>query len=478
MGRVLPPLIVGKTLPEHDDYTRQKRMRDFWRRSDRVRFDFADGADASGYAIMPQHERETADRYRRRARQATPRKYAGSIVDRFNDHVTRIPAVRPEATGPYADFVADADGAGTTLATLMRKGVRRAQVEGVEYLLADSNVAGVYATAAEEMAAGKRQVVRRIGADQVVWWRAWQGSVTEAIILMEDEEGAPFAWAVTPSTSQRIFLKLTDSKALRITAVDAPASHVYGGCPLVRVWPNFTDDDAAGDDSQIAPLAECVKRIVNIESWLYEEHQYGTFTTPVFLGVAPEQVRDASVGPGMGLCLPGDGVSIDKLGSDPAQADSLRQSLEAERRELYRIAGLSPGNPTEAGQPESGVAKAFAFNEVEAKLSAIADVAEAAENRIVFLLSNAGAFPYPGDCDWPDSFATPDLAEELELCIRTVTADLPQILKRKQTEIYAGKAFNLDATESATLRTQLDERDATAENPPPLTQPAGRMFGT
>ncbi len=473
MFRVVPaPIEIGKPLPRSEAFSQQATQRAFWRRSDVVRFDYATGTDAAGFPILPKHEREKDDRYARRQAQSIGRKYAGPIIDRFNDHACRVPAKRPEAEqgSPYALILADADGAGTPLPTLMRQRLRAAQVEGCSYLLADSNVAGAFLTAAAEQAAGKRGILRAVKADQVTWWRDWQGQVVEALILFEDADGNPFAWYVTTSHIQRIALRM-DHRTLLVSGLDDPQPHPYQGCPLVRLAPVFCEDSqdqAIGDDSQLSPLAESQKRICNLESWLYEEHQYGTFTTPVFLGASKDDVNEVTVGPGMGLAIPsmsGSGTpSIATLGSDVNQAESLRKTMTREVGEIYRVAGLSPGNPTEVGQPESGVAKAFAFNEVEAKLAALGDAAELAENAVVKRLAAGFAWQYPGDAKWPDTFALPNIASELELTIRTTTSNLPGVLKRVQIEHYAQTAFHLSIEQKAELQTQLDAQEAQASD--------------
>ncbi len=482
----MPSFVVGKPLPRHDAYAAQVQARSFWCRSYWADFAFASGVDAAGLAILPQHKRETDERYNVRRSMAKARKYARAIVDRYNDHANRIPAKRQDAVGgtPYADLLLDATGAGMSLATFMRRAMRWAQVERCSYVLADANVEGVYLSAAQEAAAGKRGVLRLVRADQVIWWADWQGQVDEALITFVDRGGAMFAWYVTASTVQRIDYGTVDG-AEKITAIGPALPHSYGGCPLVRYEPETNDGMEAANDSQAAPLAESMKRILNLDSWLNEELANGTFTTVVFLGVDKDQVQDVVVGAGKALCIPGTGdraPSIDTLGSDPAQADSLRTERAEEIAELYRVAGLSPGNPTEAAAPESGVAKAFAFNEVEARLSALADAAEATENLAIKRLAAGFGWEYPGDANWPDSFATPDLAAELEVAIRTSTSPLPQVLKDEQTRKYAAAAFRLTPENQKRLDDEIAQSavDTAARAADPFTNPQapGRMAGT
>ena len=473
---------IGKPVPTHPHLSEQTQARDFWRRSDRARWDYATGVDAQGNQLLPKHEREPDDRHTRRKRQAIVRRYARPILDRYNDFVGREEPQRPEASGPYQELLANADGAGRGLDAFVARLRRSAQTDGVAYALVDASDPEQYASQAQDQAAGKRGILRAINPDDVVWWRDWQGAVVEALVLCESREGGRFGWHVSETHVQRIELKQTDDeKRWVVSGINEEEPHTYGACPLVRM--SFDSDDCPGEDSQCAPLAEGQKRICNIDSWLLEELQSCTFTTTAFLGVSADQVKEATGGPGMVVCLPNNGGSnpvIGKIGSDVSQAASIRDSLAYEIRELYRVAGLTPGNPTEAAQPESGVAKAFAFNEIAAKCAALADACERLENRCVKLLSSAFGWAYPGDADYPDTFDVPDLARELTICIQMQTAALPDVLKRAQVQRIATAGFRLTGPEKVELAAQIEAQKADAEQAKqsPIINPAARMSGT
>lgn len=476
---------IGKPLPRHELYDEQARARAFWRWSDRARHNYAAGVDASGRQILQQHERETENRHLRRRNQAIVRPSTRSIINRYNDHVCRIEATRPEAVGAYGIVFTDATGSGTPLPTLMRRALRRAQVQGCAYLLADSSASGVFPTAAAAEAAGKRPILRLVEPDQVLWWSDWQGEVVEALVIFVDQNGAPFGWHVTNKVVQRIDLRVENNGQPVVLSIGPELPHKYGGCPLVRLAPDLSGEDepdCIGESSQAAPIAESQKRICNLDSLLLEEIQGITFTTTVLLGVAAEQVKEVEVGPGKALCLPGGTGSppgVSKISADTAQAESIRKSLAYEFGELYRAAGLAPGNPTEAGQPESGVARAFAFNEVEAALAGLADAAERAENLAVKRLAADAGFAYPGDAEWPDDFAPADVAADLEFTIRVLTSPLPEVLKDEQVRRFAGAAYALKPEQIAELDAQLEKQDEPPEPGSPLGPIiAGRKAGT
>ena len=479
---MLPPVIEfipGKAIQLSDVFLAQCRARDFWRRSDRGRWDYADGFDARANPVLPRHPREPGDRHTIRKSMSTPRRYPRQIIDRYNDHVFRQPIKRQQADDatPYGQFLTDADGCGTPLPTMMRRATRLAQVEGQAYLLADTNVSGIFQSLAQDQSATKRGIMRIVTPDQVVAWDDWEGQVYRAAIMFRDEDQRDFLWVVDQTTAQRIEIELTlavESTAgssgqratmIRVMSVGQTMPHQYGGCPLVRMCPNWEADGTMGDDSQCAPLAESQRRLLNLESMLWEELAGSTFTMPIFIGVSPEDLKasigsDLAVGPGMALCLPNDKAQFVKFGGDPAQAQSLRESIQNEIGELYRVAGLSPGNPLAAGAPESGVAKAFAFNEIEARLSALADAAEHAENLVVKRLSAGFSWAdAPDPAEYPRSFDVPDLAGELDYTIRLVTAaGVPDVLRKKAWGNFASVSMTLSPDDQAELQAELDEQ--------------------
>lgn len=455
------PVVIGKPLPVHLTYPASAQARAFWRWSDRCGFDYPAGKDASGRPILPRHEREPDEepckRYTRRLAQAVGRPYVRSIISRYNDHVCRHAVKRPDAGGEYEALVSDANGAGTSLQSLMRSVLRQAQVEGASYLLADSLRMGTYESAAQAIADGQRSIIRQVSPDAVIDWRDdSHGNVAAGLMILVDDFGNKYAWNVDATGCQRIELaQEAVGSTYMVVSVGPIMKHSAGGCPLVRMSP------IVGATSQAEPIAESQKKICNFESWLCEELQASTFTVPVILGCDPETIKAPTVGAGMLMAIPptgGTSPSLGRIAADPTQADSLRQSLDREVRELYRAAGLSAGNPTEVGAPESGVAKAFAFNEIEATLSALADAAEDAENRAVMMAAGWGGWSYPGDCDWPDNFAPVDLAADLEFVVRLGTApDVPAVLKTKAWRDFANRWGNLTAEEQAALSQQLDD---------------------
>lgn len=469
---------IGKPLPRHPKYDTQSRARDFWRRSDDASHTYTDGLDAKSKPILPQLPSETAEDYEWRRTMAVSPRYVSSIISLFNSIVTRTDATRPKPTdgSQAAELEKNADGMGTSLPQVIADELRRGQVEGVGYLLADTDAVGPQAIGQKA-----RPLIRRLSGDSVVWWRDYIGQVVEAVAILCDRDGTDFAWYVTETTTQRIDLRREDSGALFVKGVGPVAAHKYGGCPLVRINPLFGSRDKAGDDSQAAPIAEQQRIITNLDSLERIEVFKATFSMWAFIGVDPNSVEKATTGSGRGLCLPM-GANVASMGSDPAQADSIRKSVEKAVSTMLLAAGLSPGNPLQAGAPESGIAKAYKYNETEARLSALATAAQGAENLIrQRALAGVGAED-PGDCKWPDSFRSPDVSIELDITVKALSSvALPQVIKDVQVRKFAAESYELTPEQEAELTVQLKagatQAAADVVNPF-LKPPAARMSGT
>jgi hypothetical protein len=153
---------------------------------------------------------------------------------------------------------------------------------------------------------------------------------------------------------------------------------------------------------------------------------------------------------------------MDRIGSEVEQAESLRRQIEQEMAELYRVAGVDGGNPTQSGAPESGVAKAFRFNDLSANLAAMADAVQRCWNTIMRRACGTVGETYPGDVKFPDDFAPPDYGQELVELINSMNSNLPPVIKRKTADRFVDRNLSLSDEEWQEWR---DEREMIGVSP-------------
>ncbi len=477
---MLPPLVVGKPLPEMGTFRADALARAFWRASYRCGRDYLDGLDARGQQVLVRHEREKPDSYARRRRITKPRNHCGPIIRRYNDFVFRRPSEDPEiVAGQYQLILEDADGAGTPLRLLLRHALQRAQIEREVYLAPDSTAPadGVERSQAQAREAGLRPVVRVISPDAVPWLDEQNGIISAILVLYQHDDGSMFARLWTDKWYQDIELKQTDDgkHGYVIRSVGAQVGHPYKMCPIVRLRPLFDQGEDRPGESQIAPMAESQQMIANLLSLLYEEISNVTFSQMVAIGVSADAVKDVIIGNNRLICLPNPGASIEMIGADPAQAKTISEAIDDETVELYRQAGIVQNNPLQVGLPESGIALAFKFNDLAANLAALADAIQDAHNAIMLRICNGNGETYPGDAKYPDDFNMPDYAGEMATLIQTVSASaLPGVIKDQAVSQFVSRNLTLTDQEQAELDAQMlraGQMAETAQSTDPFPKP-------
>lgn len=434
-------IVIGKPLPRDPDYDDMVKARAFWRASYRAGRKYRNAKDAHGDDILIRHPSEADRDYMDRKRMTTPRGYVGPIIRRYNDFVFRRPPTIPKmAEGSLADQLwQDITGSGTPALKWFTRRLRDAQKDGVAYILVDSTrpAEALSISEAEARQNGYRIICRQIDPESVLSVERDGDLITQALVLLR-VDGVRIARLYTATT-------LTDyslSKDNVPTDVIGMRNHGYGGIPLVELRPTLDDES----ESQAAPLSEHQMTIFNLLSLLMQELRDNTFTQWVLAGITKDEAADSGVEYGSNriFCIPNPGGTLSRIGSDVAQADSLRRSIDAEIDALYRTAGVDGGSPTQAGAPESGLAKAFKFNDLNANLAAMGDAVESAINQVFRIAHQATGQEYPGDIKFPDEHAPPDYGAELqELISALATNAIPPVIRRVVADRFIQRNLNL-----------------------------------
>jgi hypothetical protein len=118
------------------------------------------------------------------------------------------------------------------------------------------------------------------------------------------------------------------------------------------------------------------------------EQKANTYTLKVFFGVAASQLSSDDAGAQNAIAIPNPEARLDTVTGDPAVMAQLRENLVLDVQEAYRRSELANANATIAA-PQSGIAKAYDFRELEALLSGLARTTEAAENRLLEMWARA-----------------------------------------------------------------------------------------
>lgn len=452
--------VVGEPLPKAPSYDSDDMARDFWRASFRGGRAYREGRDADGDPLLIQHESESGAAYKRRKKATTARDYVGPIINRYNAYVFQKDPTLPESDDPqWGALINDADGLGTPMVDYMRRRLRTAQVDRESYILVDSTAPkAVERTRAQAQADGDRVIWRPVDADRVVWWHRVQGDLAAAVYL-DHIDGQPVAIYLDDKTRQVIRLR-NDKNVLTVSAVEEPMPHGYDAMPLVPLQPSLDDIGSGSTESQASPIAEGQRAVYNLLSLLSEELYGNTYTQWVVTGVTPDEAKASGVEFGIKrmFCVPNPAASVSRIGSDPTQAQSLRDSIAQEEASIWRSAGVQAGDASVA---ESGIAKAFKHADLSAILSALAHATEVAWNRLIRLSFPGDAFP--GSVQMPHDYEPSDLASDLaELRESLGLQGMPPVVRQHMIRRFVGRNLSLSEEE----KDQFDAEVLTATRRP------------
>lgn len=466
----LPPASGNYDVPPQ--YQQDVMARAFWRASFRCARGYLSAKDTSGQAILIPHEREEADSYARRLRFTRPRNFVGPTLRRYNAIIFRKAPVRDAKAGVYTDFAAKATASGGPLDAFMAEALLAAMVDRESYILPEVQGGTPAApTVAAVRAAGTRPVVCLINADAVLDVEEEQGgqSLARALVRMTRADGVPVLRLYERTTYTDFLLDEASAEGtagvtLVITGQLPPVVHGYQQCPLVRLRPQLDPfgylPGGGSGDSVAGPLAESQMAINNLLSLLNEEICNVTFSQMIVMGVSADQFKDQKVGTTRLLCCPNPGGSVETLGADPAQAQSIRDSIVDEVANLLRVAGLGSAETITA--PQSGLALAFRYNDLATIVSALATACEDAEETLARVLAGGWGFEAPPRPQYQGKDPElPDYPGETQTLLAVLTAaGIPAVLREKAAERFASRNLPLSEADMARLRKELAAGDA------------------
>lgn len=440
-------LVEGKPLPFHEDYLKMAQKWKFLKASYKGGAAYKDAKDSNGDDCLVKHEQESEKAWNRRKRLSTCHNFCRPLVDKMIGFVFSSPITR-DSTPAFEEFSEDVDGQDMCLPEFMRECVLKACVNGRWFVMLDTTKPEPNMTLAQAKAAGSRIVMRDLDPCRVINWTEDELLVTDAGI---GEHGGARLW--DDSTYTDVML----GKDGKVESIAAPVPHGWASMPIVWVKPHSCGE------SMIEDIAELQMSIFNLDSILREELSKNTFSQ--YWLACPSATQDMlqafDVGSRKVIVMPVDANSVkfERLSSDPSQAESLRQTIEGEVREIYRTMGLK--DPTTESGPESGRALKIRFTESAFKASEISDMAEDAEEKVTDLVAGALGIEVEGP-DYPDNFDDENLAEELNSTIQVIAADLPQTCKKAQVRKWADLAFSsrMEADELEEMHQEIEGKYA------------------
>lgn len=337
--RPRPNPVMEKKPPKHPDFERKARMWSWLQASYEGGQEYVEAKGPDGKSVLVPHESESPKSLERRKRMTPYKNFCKPIINKLVAYVFGAGTVRDMTNNQFAEWSQDVDDRGTSLEDFVEDAMTQDRVLGAWFVLMDTNKPNDKMTVAQAKAAGTRVIVQHVHPARVIDWAeddSWLLAIhedAEGVILRLWDDVTVHAW-------------MLDEKG-RVAADLGEQAHGWPTNPLRRVR----------GKSLISDVALLNMSYYNVDSILREELARQTFTQYMLFGISAEDVSDDSgsmLGPRRLICVnkPAQDLKLERLGADASQAESLRATMEQDRKEIYNLVGLRPPD-VEVG-PESG----------------------------------------------------------------------------------------------------------------------------
>jgi len=442
--------VVGKRPPLHPEYAKNQYKYNFYMASYQGGCDYKESCDSAGDPIFIPHPNEPPESSQIRKRMSVVRNYCCSLVNKFGSYIFSQPIVR-SAQPSFVEWYHDVDGLGTPLPQFMESVSDKARTLGMWGIIFDTTKENDDQTVSTATALGNRPILSHLHPNRIL---NWTPDKTQLLIQHDVGEFGEL-WLWDKLTISKFPL---DSKG-KVAAIGEVVVHGYPRMPVI-LCSGLNDYQ-----SLIKDVAELQKRLFHLDSVLIEELIRQTFTSFLLIGVSDielNKVAPFAISGRKFTCInkAANEVKVEPIGSNVSQADSLRNSIQDDEREIFRSMGLRVPDVL-ASHPESGKAIALREGETVNMAERIAANTESAE-RIVTELYNFATSSNIEAPRYPDAFNSEDLNQLLTNTILVMSNSFGPKLRSEMQIKFIRQSFR-EALPALRLELEQEAREQPEE---------------
>lgn len=425
-------------------------------------------ADTRTGSYLVKHPREHEDSYNARRKVAYYLNYMAPVVDSHVSPLFRREAERKvlssSAEELWAAFAEDADGAGSSLAQVMREAAMPAKRDGACWQVV---TAPEVAPANRAQALKIKPYIYRVEALDVVDLKRDRFGRVVSFSHLESREGEdrPVIRTLTPDG-----WALTNDKGETLESGEFPKA--YPTAPVVEICTGAKVRGVKLPRSGFVSIARACHRLFNLCSELDEMFRAQTFSILLY---PAKNLEGLTIGVNNALGFDGEGKHAPAFIAPPdGPAKLLMEQIDRLVREIYRMALLTHQTGTTGTSQTQNLASGVALRiDREALDTALGDFAatlEKAEVQIAALWSWWTGETLDYSVGYPRDFVLQDEATMLQPLMdafTTLAQGMPEPLRAGLLERIGAILLEDDQERLEELRDALDQAAIDATNTPP-----------
>jgi len=396
------------------------------------------------------HKKERSEDYKSRVQMSYYYNFCSPIIDIYTNHLFNKPVIESYEgiNGKAIEARSmNIDNKGSSVSEFRKNIADLSQIYGHCFVVCDSPKSnGEIITLQDQIDFGQFPYFITYQPQNVINWSLDANGQCNWVLLREFVDSNPVAEAYSKTKKDtyqyRLWTRnewvLVDKEFNQIDA----GIHGLGVVPIVCVYdrPSKKEPGFLGI-STIADISFIARDVYNSCSELRQILRDQTFSFLTLQGNS-EEYSEVSVGTNKGLLYP-EGRNVPQYVSPPpANAEVYFNHIDRQVSKMFQLAKLEGGSASFQGQSaveQSGVSKAWDFNQTNAALSRKSENLEDAEEKLweLFAMQDGGSFE--GSVSYPDEFSVKDLNSELDEA-------------EKLLRINIGKSFDIEVKKAIIKR--------------------------
>jgi len=407
------------------------------------------GGFANGEYLLP-HPRETPEKLALRKQLAVYPNYVRKITDVYMGFLWKQAPSR-EVDDLYSQFMANADGAGSSLDRVLFTYQRLALILGTVYVIVDKAAIDAQTRAQEPLPYLALRLPDQLVAEEKDGTGSWL-SVTFAEKRGKDQVFRTFTRDGWILSEDKDGSGVIDSGVYSFGMV--PVVPLHSAQPL-----NPTDSRASSFTYDLANLNWDLYNARSELRELFRAQTFAILTLPVNDDREREALKDLTISTENALTYnPTGGGRPEYIAPPPDPIQLYEESIARTVENIYKVANLE----FVGGVQQSGVALSFHFQEANSTLRGIAERCEQAENHIARLVAAWMGREFNGHIAYATDFNISDLKEEIAVAMDSVNLNMGAEFDRAIKKRLARKILANDTAPSV-MNAIDDEIDAAGD---------------
>jgi len=394
------------------------------------------------------HPKERVQDYNRRVRMSYYYNFCAPIIDIYTDHLLKQAVIEDwkELQSTIKEVDKDIDLLGSSIQEFRKQVAEMAQNYGHCFVVVDSpsqTQTGEVISKADQIQKRAFPYLTVYSPQSLMNWSLDKNGFPYWVLLREvydgNEDPAQFKKDGDRTCGYRLLTRETWHRYDADFQLVEEGAHPVGEVPITCVYDKRSKKERAFlGISSIADIAFIARDIYNASSELRQILRDQTFAFLAIQGNS-DDYSGVDLGTGKGLFYP-EGMNKPEYVSPPSDnAQTYFMHIDRQISKIYQLAKLESGglsgtqsNPDSIADNQSGVSKAWSFNQTNSSLSTKSSNLEDAEMRWWRLFAKwLGIDKWTGNIQYPNEFSVTALSEDLDEA-------------EKESRLQMGMTFNVE----------------------------------